>query len=117
MEGLEGGHRSQPHSEFDAHLFKRQAQQTLILRSMNESRPSSGTILPALLPSKWKDENFKSEFYGADFKSAQKKPRKKALQIKVLCSVKNSWWEKGMKAGNVYQAHEETSAERPAGCF
>lgn len=84
---------------------------------MKESHPSSGTIFPALLPSKWKDENVKSEFYGTDFKSAQKEPRKKALQNKVICSVKNSWWEKGMKAGNVYQAQEEAKAERPAGCF
>jgi hypothetical protein len=40
---------------------------------------------PPLLYSKWKNE-----FYGTDFKSAQKKPRKKALQITVICSVKNN---------------------------
>lgn len=58
MEGLEGEHHPQIRSEFDANPFKRQAQQT----SMNESHSSSGTIFPALLASKWKDENFKSEF-------------------------------------------------------
>lgn len=68
----------------------------LIRWSKNESHHCSGTILkkkkkmgvfnsPPLLYSKWKNE-----FYGTDFKSAQKKPRKKALQITVICSVKNN---------------------------
>lgn len=47
----------------------------------------------------------------------QRKPRKKPFQMTVICSAKNSWWEMGVKAGNICHAHKKQVQRGPQAAF